>query len=89
MFNLDTRHSSTASRLKTIPVEYFEKIFLFILQSFYSSKDQKKLMIVDLTTLQLSSKLLHLGIPCKNTKYCQKKHDKMHNCNRWKICKAA
>ncbi|MGL9762357.1 MAG: hypothetical protein ACR5LB_09510 [Wolbachia sp.] len=29
-------------------------------------------MIVDLTTLQLSSKLLQLGIPCKNTKYCQK-----------------
>ncbi len=29
-------------------------------------------MIVDSTTLQLSSKLLQLGIPCKNTKYCQK-----------------
>ncbi|WCR58645.1 MAG: hypothetical protein PG978_000545 [Wolbachia endosymbiont of Ctenocephalides felis wCfeF] len=72
MFNLDTRHSSAASRLKTIPTEYFEKIFLFILQSFCSSKDQKKLMIVDSTTLQLSSKLLQLGISCKNTKYCQK-----------------
>ncbi|MGL9702385.1 hypothetical protein [Wolbachia endosymbiont of Cimex lectularius] len=36
MFNLDTRHSSAASRLKTIPIEYFEKIFLFILQSFCS-----------------------------------------------------
>jgi hypothetical protein len=66
MFNLDTRHSSAASRLKTIPIEYFEKIFLFILQSFCSSKDQKKLMIIDSTTLQLSSKLLRLGIPCKN-----------------------
>ncbi|MGL9762358.1 MAG: hypothetical protein ACR5LB_09515 [Wolbachia sp.] len=38
MFNLDIRHSSAASRLKTIPVEYFEKIFLFILQSFTAQK---------------------------------------------------
>jgi hypothetical protein len=69
MFNLDTRHSSVASRLKTIPIEYFEKIFLFILQSFCSSKDQKRLMIIDSTTFQLSSKLLQFGIPCKNIKY--------------------
>ncbi|RDD34011.1 Transposase [Wolbachia endosymbiont of Cylisticus convexus] len=33
MFNIDTRHSSVASRLKTIPVKYFEKIFSFVLQS--------------------------------------------------------
>ncbi|MDR1140015.1 MAG: hypothetical protein LBK93_05390 [Rickettsiales bacterium] len=69
MFNLDTRHSSIASRLKTIPIEYFEKTFLFILQNVCSSKE-----IDDhsSTTLQLSSKLLQLGIPCKNIKYCQK-----------------
>lgn len=66
MFNLDTRHSSVASRLKTIPVEYFERIFSFISQNFCGPGDQKKLLIVDSTTLQLSSKLLQLGIPCRN-----------------------
>ncbi|KLT22667.1 transposase (IS4 family) like-protein [Wolbachia endosymbiont of Armadillidium vulgare str. wVulC] len=32
-------------------------------------ENQRKLLI---TTLQLSSKLLHLGIPCRNAKYCEK-----------------
>ena len=87
-FNLDTRHSSVASCLKTIPNEYFEKIFLFILQSFAAQKIKEiddyrfnntsaiKQIIAAWHSLQK-----HIILP--------KKHDKMHNCNRWKICKAA
>ncbi|MCA4774557.1 hypothetical protein [Wolbachia endosymbiont of Mansonella perstans] len=62
MFNFDTRHSSVASRLETIPTEYFEKIFCLFYRVFGA---QKKLMIIDSTILQLSINYCSLAFPAK------------------------
>lgn len=72
LFNSSTRHSSIASRLETIPVEYFKSIFEFVSEQFLSSATKNKLMIIDSTTLQLSNKLLKIGVPCRETKQGKK-----------------
>jgi len=54
-------------------IDYFGKIFVFVyFTKFLRLKNQTKLVIIDLATLQLSSKLLLLRIPCRSTKYCQR-----------------
>ena len=68
LFNDTTRHSSIASRLQTINVDFFRSIFTYLSEKFLSSSVHKDLMIIDSTTLQLSNKLLKIGVPCRETK---------------------
>ena len=78
-FNLDTPHSSVASRLKTISIEYFEKIFLFILQSFCSSKEIDDHRFNNTSAIK---QIIAAWNSLQKHKILPQKHDKMHNCNR-------
>lgn len=73
LFRSKTRHSSIASRLETISVDYFSSIFNFLAAKFVDLDTQKKLAIIDSTTMQLSSKLLKFGVRCGNKNGLKKK----------------